>query len=566
MKPLPEFPRPRAVCTAVALVCALAALPPLLAAPPTNSSTPAADEMILVPTGERTVGTSLEERQALARRFGCDPTWLNDDLEKHSVRLPAYWIDRRPVTNGQYAAFVAATGARAPWAGGSFAPGTADHPVVDVTLFEAEAYAKWSGKRLPTAEEREVAAQGDKPGLFPWGDNWPGPAQARPKAAIPDWFRPGTEAVGTGRHGRSAAGMEDFIQLACEWTGTKIPHHGTTFAAVRGTSWLHEDAVNFRTASSYWVLGLFSTPWIGFRCALDGDRSGFERPAVALPSVSPDKEMAKVPDQDGADTGVEVWRLQEAPPAIKSHLLAWTRSFLGRDNQAPIPQARGFLLHARDCGPWPVDLFLSEALYWNKASMLYGSKESDPILQPERATAGRSAYSLHFPEIDVTYEFVPGDDHVDLLTTVANKTDREGEFSTTSCYSLTNHPLFYDGEMVRTYIWTRDAGFVSLRQIPRPGDCIRWIQPSDTAQYGGPGTPAAMAVTSRDGRWVFASVRFEPGATAEVRGNTWLNCLHTEAPLTVASHAMRTTRQRLYFLRGDLKRLQELMLQEASLH
>ena len=548
---------------AVALAFGAAALR-AVGAPPADAASQTANEMVLVLGGERVVGTSPEERIALARRFGCDPTWLNDDQEKHAVKLPPFWIDRHPVTNAQYAAFIAATGARAPWANGAYVTGTADQPVADVTFFEAAAYAAWAGKRLPTAEEWEVAAQARNPDLFPWGDDWPGLVRPHPPDAIPDWRRPWTDPVGTGRHGRSAAGMEDFIQQVCEWTNTTMPHHGTTFAVVKGTSWLNEDAINFRSAASSWALGLFSTPWIGFRCALDGGQTEFSRPKGGGPRIGPAEQVMPGAASGENGGGVRICRLGDVPPDIGVRLLDWTRTFLGRDRHVPIPQSRGFLLYTRECGPWPVGLFLSEALSWNKTDKMHGSQDTDPILHEEPAAAGRSAYSLHFPEIDVTYEFVPGDDHVDLVTTVVNRTDRDGEFSTTSCYSLTNHPFFYDCEMVRTYVFTRDAGFVPLRQIPRPGDCIRWIQPSDTSRYGGCGTPVAMAVVSSDGRWVFASVRYEPGDAGEARGNTWLNCLHTEAPITVGAQKARTTRQRLYFFRGDLKQFQAVLLRDPA--
>jgi hypothetical protein len=61
-----------------------------------------------------------------------------------------------------------------------------------------------------------------------------------------------------------------------------------------------------------------------------------------------------------------------------------------------------------------------------------------------------------------------------------------------------------------------------------------------------------MAVTSRDGAWVLASVRPEPDGHTFATGNGWLNCLHTEAEIEIAAHSTRTTRQRLYFLRGGL--------------
>jgi formylglycine-generating enzyme required for sulfatase activity len=515
-----------------------------------------ADEMVLVSGGELIVGTSLEERRALARRFGCDPTWLNDDLERHATRLAPFWIDRFPVSNEQYAEFAEATGAPFPWPGGQFAADAADHPVVGISYYEAAAYAAWAGKRLPTTEEWEAAIRSGTAGLFPWGDDWPGPVRTLPAGFAPDWRKPATERLGTGRHGRSAVGMEDFVQQVCEWTQTTMPHHDSTFVAVKGTSWLNEDAVNFRTAATSWASAFFATPWIGFRCAFDGNI----RPAARSHRVQRDvsrtlPEAARSAAVPRA-AGVEVCLLRNAPADINANLLDWDRLFLGGSRAAPIPRSRGFLLLAPPTGPWPVCLFLAEALSWKGALLMAGLKDTDPALQEGRAEGGRPTYSLHFPEIDVAYEFIPGDDYVDLRTTITNKSGEAGEFAPSSCFSLTNHPVFYDCEMVRTYQWTQNGGFIPLRQIPRPGDCVRWIEPSDSSRYGGPRNPGTMAVVSRDGRWTFASVRFEEGAGFRLAGNTWLNCLHTDAAVTIAAHASRTTRQRLYFLKGDLAALQ----------
>jgi iron(II)-dependent oxidoreductase len=82
-----------------------------------------------------------------------------------------YWIDRREVTNAQFAAFLDATG-REPIAS-TFREidleRYGDFPVVNVTWDEATAYAKWVGKRLPTAKEWERAARGTDGRSLPWG-------------------------------------------------------------------------------------------------------------------------------------------------------------------------------------------------------------------------------------------------------------------------------------------------------------------------------------------------------------------------------------------------------------
>lgn len=102
--------------------------------------------------------------------------------------LDPFLIDRTEVTNAQYREFLTAThwrpadlaGFLATWSRppGSesepwrwqFPAGKADHPVVQVMLDDARAYARWAGKRLPREEEWQFAAQGTDGRLWPWGE------------------------------------------------------------------------------------------------------------------------------------------------------------------------------------------------------------------------------------------------------------------------------------------------------------------------------------------------------------------------------------------------------------
>lgn len=93
-----------------------------------------------------------------------------------SYILPSFWMDKHPVTNAQFKAFVEATGYQPAdtvnylkhWPKGQFLTGQADYPVVYVTYEDAQAYAQWAGKRLPTEIEWQFAAQTPDSREWPW--------------------------------------------------------------------------------------------------------------------------------------------------------------------------------------------------------------------------------------------------------------------------------------------------------------------------------------------------------------------------------------------------------------
>jgi len=83
--------------------------------------------------------------------------------DKKPTELDAFYLDQTEVSNAEFAEFCRATGCQAPQS----AP---DLPVVNVSVEQARAYAKWKGKRLPTQMEWERAVRSDDGVNYPWGN------------------------------------------------------------------------------------------------------------------------------------------------------------------------------------------------------------------------------------------------------------------------------------------------------------------------------------------------------------------------------------------------------------
>lgn len=200
---------------------------------------------------------------------------------ERTVQLDRYAIDLTPVTNAQYAAFLSASGYRPRfmenflkhWINRAAPSGKQDHPVVYVDLEDARAYARWAGKRLPTEEEWQYAAEGDPAHLYPWGDEMK-PGMCNNGAAE------GTTSVTRFPAGRSPFGCYDMCGNTWEWTESERSDGRTRFVMIRGGSW-------FQARGSEWYMdggpqpsnfsqkfllmwpGLDRCATIGFRCVVD---------------------------------------------------------------------------------------------------------------------------------------------------------------------------------------------------------------------------------------------------------------------------------------------------------
>jgi iron(II)-dependent oxidoreductase len=223
---------------------------PALSAPapgPAPADAAALPADVYVPGGPFTMGTSTE------------PWALDNERPAHVVDVPGFYLDTTPVTNAAYAGFIAdggyddprwwtsagweyrqRAGLEAPlfwrwegeWVRVSFgvpAPVIPNEPVVHVCWYEADAYARWAGRRLPTEAEWEKAARWDpatgRSRRYPWGDDDPVPSLANlgqrhlrpvPAGSYPD--------------GAAPCGARQLIGDVWEWTSSDfLPYPG--FAA-----------------------------------------------------------------------------------------------------------------------------------------------------------------------------------------------------------------------------------------------------------------------------------------------------------------------------------------------
>ncbi len=495
--------------------------------------------MVLIPAGKSVVGTSAADRERLAERFDCHPTWLGDDLSRREVKLPAFWIDRYPVTNAQYLAFVrAAEHPRPSWWGrwgGVFPAEYADHPVVGVSGRDAAAYAAWSGKRLPCAEEWERAIGHPEYAVFAWGDDWPGPWKARPPSRV-FWELPETRPVGSGERGRSSMGVEDFTGQTLEWVSDVRPHHGVQFQLMKGASWFHEDPLSFRTAAGWYAYEGWRSTFTGFRCALDADRKppvvGAQHPTEAV--------------------RVEEARQQLAKPAPSPITLA-----------APGGTSRHLSIRVPYLGHETFAFSAPETVLFNGTSMMTWRKTPDMTWTVR--SAERAAYAMRMEDLRLDAEFLAGDDWVLQRFTMTNQTGREGNVHTSSCFNLQNHPEYYDGEQLRTYVLDHAGRFIPMRRLSRGGECVRWITGPRMAELGEPVRHAVLAVVSRDGRTVIGSGRAGENAGFSVSTNAMFTCLHTDSGVRVPAGGQVTTRQLLWFLEGDLDDLRRRVIDDLRL-
>lgn len=287
-------------------------------------------DMLLVPAGDFVMGSTVIEVdtafqlcQEIRGTTACERHNYEDELPAHVIRLGEFWIDRTEVTNDQFATFVAALGYvttaeqegwgwvlvqdkwkkvneagwRQPQGPGSSLEGLGDHPVVQVSWFDANVYCVWREARLPTEAEWEKAARGTNGLLYPWGNEFEADTSNFCDQGCP-YIWPDTTAndhyaltapVGSYPTGASPYGALDMAGNAWEWladwhdagyytqtseTGEATPVINPMGPAsgvarvIRGGSWSN-DPVDLRTMHRGSFDPTYRIDTLGFRCVHD---------------------------------------------------------------------------------------------------------------------------------------------------------------------------------------------------------------------------------------------------------------------------------------------------------
>jgi formylglycine-generating enzyme required for sulfatase activity len=211
--------------------------------------------------------------------------WEPDPRRFHEqiLSILAFFIDKYPVTNAQFKAFLDATHYHPKddlnflkdWSNGSYPNGWAQKPVTWVSLEDARAYAAWAGKRLPHEWEWQYAAQGLDDRLYPWGNQWnvaavPAPQTGRTMSS-PD-------NVTAHPTGASLFGVMDLIGNVWQMTDEYLDDHtraailrGGSYYQPQGSIWYFPQAYrNDQHGKLLLMAGSYDRSGaVGFRCVKD---------------------------------------------------------------------------------------------------------------------------------------------------------------------------------------------------------------------------------------------------------------------------------------------------------
>lgn len=260
-------------------------------AAPRQRKKPAQQKIVVIDTSVKPL------RHEMVRVAG-GPCWIGSNWSdamvgpRHHRDIPSFFIDRFEVSNRHWARFVDATGIDPPdyWLNEKRPADFDKLPVVNVSWYEATAYAQWAELRLPTEFEWEKAARGTDGRVFPWGHLYTIEHANTFLSAI---YQPAP--VGSHPKGVSPYGAHDMLGNVLEWTSSTFSiYPGSRFLPqkivpdvriLRGVSWRYEPRPLFNRYPApagwrRWNQDRYRRPAgkapnmgvIGFRCARDAPK------------------------------------------------------------------------------------------------------------------------------------------------------------------------------------------------------------------------------------------------------------------------------------------------------
>lgn len=226
----------------------------------------------------------------------------HDERPIRKISTKGFWMDKYEVTCAQYQRFLVdvrknghqwchphesenkdhtpyhtyAWALRFSWVGGQPPRGMLDAPVVLTDWFDAYAYAKWAGKRLPSEDEWEIAARGGDGREYPWGNTF-----STERCNVGD--QPVT--VGLYADGVSPWGIFDLAGNVSEWTSSayevnprdSYEYHGKYGQPIiRGGSWDDTSRGCRTSARDVKRSPVYRSTTVGFRCVSDQEPSSIE--------------------------------------------------------------------------------------------------------------------------------------------------------------------------------------------------------------------------------------------------------------------------------------------------
>jgi len=190
--------------------------------------------------------------------------------DKKPVNLGPFYIDETEVSNGDYADFCRASGCTPP-------AGAPELPVVRVTIAQARAYARWKGRRLPTAQEWERTARGVDGLRYPWGEaEDPKRANVSDNATLLNHAPMPVRSFAKTPEYQMAGNVWEMLETPVTPSDAAVARFSTLLAPApaKDEPWIQMRGGSFstplRAAVTYEYSSIperFSGPDIGFRCA-----------------------------------------------------------------------------------------------------------------------------------------------------------------------------------------------------------------------------------------------------------------------------------------------------------